>query len=67
MKFILGNEKVTELLITHGADIAALNSEEENALHWGVLNGNILIELNNRFVALDELTMKIYVVRCLFS
>lgn len=26
------------MLITHGADIAALNSEQETALHWAALN-----------------------------
>lgn len=34
----LGNEKVIELLILHGANIAALNNDNETALHWAALN-----------------------------
>lgn len=34
----LGNEKVIELLTAHGANLGALNLENETALHWAALN-----------------------------
>lgn len=57
-KSYLGNEKVVELLIENGANIAALNDEKETPLHWAAFNRKRLLLLRKNCI--DKTTHPIF-------
>ena len=37
---MIGNFKVCQLLLKHGASVDALDEDQETPLHWAVISGN---------------------------